>query len=453
MYTLAFKQFIRSKAVVTGLLFILIIGGFSLLSGGRFLRQQKEAAAFAAAYQQQHMDQHTQFFQKEMGLLLYSLRFSLINHTEPLAGLSIGQRDINPSIQRVTIRNLENQRYDTDLSNPLNLSLGNLDWGFVMIYLFPLLIIAFTYNLLSEEREGGTWNLVRVQSPLPLRALWMKLSLRILAVFAAAALLLIMAILWLPLPLNSALLAVALLFTCYLLCWFGISFWVISWRKDSGFNAVSLLSCWVVLTLLLPALANSYITHSYPLPEALATTVKQRQGYHEKWDMDKGPTIRRFYAHYPQFSKYGVPEQEFTWLWYYAMQQMGDDEAAQETKKLREKVLQRDAASNKAGLLLPPLHAQLALNNLARTGLQDHIGFLDSTQRFHERIKLEFYPKIFEEQAVEGVDWKALRPEYFSAAPAINWPGMLLPLLLFGGLLFGWGRYNFSKPELSRINL
>ncbi|WP_145718732.1 DUF3526 domain-containing protein [Chitinophaga japonensis] len=445
MFSLAFKQFIRSRAAVTGLAFILVTGVVSLLIGQRFLNGQQEAVSFAAQQQQAHIQQHVRFFDKEMGLLLYYLHFSLVNTTDPLAGLSIGQRDVNPSIQSVTIRNLENQLYDTDLHNPLNLLLGNLDLGFVIIYLFPLLIIAFTYNLLSEEKEGGTWNLVRVQTGQPLRLLWLKWRLRMLAVFAAVALLMILAVIMLSLPFNQALLAVALLFTGYLLCWFALSFLVVSLKKSSGFNAVSMLSLWVVLTVLLPALVNSYISNAYPLPEALSNVVKQRQGYHEKWDMDRQVTMAPFFAHYPQFRKYPVPDEAFSWLWYYAMQQMGDDDARQETEKLQEKIRLREQASRKMAMVLPPLHAQLSLNNLARTGLQDHMHFLDSTRRFHERIKLGCYPGIFEEQPVASVDWDSFKVEYYREETPIRWTVLLLPLILTGGILFGWGWYNLRR--------
>ena len=61
--------------------------------------------------------------------------------------MAIGQRDVNPSIQSVTIRGLEGQKYDSELNNPNNFLLGNIDFSFVLIYLFPLLIIAFTYNI------------------------------------------------------------------------------------------------------------------------------------------------------------------------------------------------------------------------------------------------------------------------------------------------------------------
>ena len=41
---------------------------------------------------------------------------------------------------------------------------GNLDLGFVIIYLFPLVLIAMTFNLYSEEKELGTWRILAAQT-------------------------------------------------------------------------------------------------------------------------------------------------------------------------------------------------------------------------------------------------------------------------------------------------
>ena len=78
------------------------------------------------------------FHSDDLGLLLYYLKFSLVKEQNPLAALSIGQNDINPSIQSVKILTLEGQKYDTDLVNPTKLLYGNLDLSFILVYIFPL---------------------------------------------------------------------------------------------------------------------------------------------------------------------------------------------------------------------------------------------------------------------------------------------------------------------------
>jgi ABC-2 type transport system permease protein len=445
MYGLLFKTFLRSRSTIIGIAFILLAGISSLFIGRHFLEKQETAIQQSAKFQEEFIGNYTKWVSDDLGLLMYYLRFSLANKPHPLAGLSIGQKDINPSVQSVTIRNLENQKWDTDLINPTNLLLGNMDLGFVMIYLVPLLIVAFTYNIYAEEKESGTWSLLRLHAASTKRFLRQKLVVRMVTVYAVVFLLLVAAVIILRLPVNVPFLITMLLLMFYVCFWFAVSFWVVTWKKTSAFNAVSLLALWVFLTILSPALVNSYMTNAYPVPEALEMVVKQRQGYHEKWDMDKKVTMDKFYAHYPQYRKYALPDKQFSWLWYYAMHQMGDDESATESQALNEKLWRRHEVSSNIALFLPTLHTQLSLNSLAQSDLENHLLFLDSTKRFHEKTRLFFYDKIFEEHPVSSIDWKGKKMEYFSTPQANSTVKMLLPLVLFTVVFFGLASRNLKS--------
>jgi ABC-2 type transport system permease protein len=354
MYQLEIKRFLRSKGVVSALLALLVIGVLSLHIGRQFLQKQTQAEAAIARFQEEHIARNVQFFNKEMGLLLYYLRFTLVNSTHPLNALSIGQRDVNSSIQSLTIRGLENQKYDTDLHNPLNLLLGNLDFSFVLIYLFPLLIIALSYNLLAEEREQGTFRLLASQTGQLRLFLLRKMGIRVATV--GLCLLFLLAYAWglFQVPLDAAFMAFGALSLVYVLFWFSLSAWVIAWQRSSGFNAATLLAFWVLLTIVVPTGINAFLTNQYPVPEALKVMVQQREGYHEKWDLDKSLTMTGFYAHYPQFKRFPLPDQTFSWLWYYAMQQMGDDESKAASLDLKNKLQLREKMSSVLGLFLPP---------------------------------------------------------------------------------------------------
>jgi ABC-2 type transport system permease protein len=446
MIELTFKKFIRSRATIIGLGFILASGIVSIFIGKQFLDDQKQAIGETSRFQKEFIRDYTGYIPQDMGLLVYYLKFSLVNTTHPLAGISIGQRDINPSIQSVTIRNLENQKWDTNLNNPSNLIFGNMDLSFVIIYLFPLILIAFTYNLISEEKEEGTWKMILFQSGSPTRAVRVKMLISVSAVFLFAGFLLLGAKYILSIPMDTSFFGVILLFALYLIFWSALCYWVISWQRSSAFNAVALLVFWVGLTILSPAMVNSYITNAYPVPEALATIVKQRQGYHEKWDMDKGITMNKFYAHYPQFKKYPLSDKQFSWLWYYAMHQMGDDESARESASLKEKLIKREKASRVFALFLPVLQTQLALNDLARTDLKNHLLFLEETKKFHEGKRLFFYDKIFEDKPANSVNWDAINIGQFSAKQVVPLAGIMAPLLVTIVVLLAMAGINSRKP-------
>lgn len=451
MFLLLLKRFLRSRIALTGLLVVFIAGIISIYIGKQHMQKLEENMARTEHFQREHIERNVKYHDKEIGLLLYYIQFSLANQPHPLNALSIGQRDVNNSILRVTIRNLESQKYDTDLFNPSNLLAGNMDFGFVLIYLFPLLIIGFNYNLLSEEKEGGTWQLLSAQSAHPLKILLQYLAIRAFVVITLFIVLLLLAAAILSLPFDRYLLATTAIALLYLISWFAISFWVISLQRTSSTNAALLISAWMLLTLILPAAVNNYIIRAYPVPEALATVVEQREGYHEKWDMDKQITMDKFYAHYPQFRKYALPEKQFSWLWYYAMQQLGDDESRQHAAQMREKLWQREAASEQAAWFVPTLHAQHQLNTLARSGLSNHLHFLDSTTQFHEQLRLHFYPRIFGEAAVRDQDWNAFKVEHYAEEVRINWSGILAPFVSVAILftVLGWVSY-YRRAGITR---
>ncbi len=444
MFALVFRNFIRSGGVRPGLLFLLLAGVASLFVGRQFIDRQRQAANEVYAIQRAEFVRTAAAHVDNLGLLLYYLKFSLVNETLPLSSLAIGQRDVNQSIQSVTIRGLEAQKYDADLTNPTNLLLGNLDFSFVLIYLFPLLIIAFTYNLISEEKESGTWRIVAVQSRNLFGHIGQLVAVRLVAVSGVLGLLVLLAIPFLGIPPNGAFRAFLGTSVLYLLFWFSVCFWVISRQKSSSFNAILLVAIWLGLLVVVPATVNNYIVAKYPVPEALSTTLKQRKGYHEKWDMDKTVTVEKFYAHYPQFRKIPPVNTPTDWRWYYAMQQLGDDESARESAELRTKVGQRDQVSRTIALFIPTLHTQLQLNELARSGLGNQLRFLDQTTRFHEKIRLYFYPKIFRNAPVRAENWSDFPIETFRDVTPINYAALLAPLLLFIGLFAGLGFINFN---------
>ncbi|MFM7857596.1 MAG: DUF3526 domain-containing protein, partial [Flammeovirgaceae bacterium] len=241
-----------------------------------------------------------------------------------------------------------------------------------------------------------------------------------------------------------AFILVAILYTTF---WFAFCFWVVSFQRNSSFNALTLLSAWVILAVLLPASVNNYVANLYPVPESLAAMVKQREGYHEKWDMEKNLTMDKFYAHYPQLKKYGVPQETFSWTWYYAMQQMGDDESLEESKAMRAKIKQREKASRWLATAILTMHTQLVFNDIARTSLSSHLQLLDQTRDFHERLRLYFYPKIFENAPVKSEDWEKFKPEYARAQNTISITHVFLPLFLLTVGLLGWGVLNFRKTN------
>jgi ABC-2 type transport system permease protein len=418
-------------------------GVISIFIGRQFLLKQEAVIVSVTQSQQEHIERNVKYIKDEFGLLMYYLKFAYIHKPAPVAALAIGQQDVNTNIQALTVRGLEAQRYDTDLYNPYNLMTGNFDLSFVITCLFPLLIIAFNFNVLSREKEGGTWPLIKMQSPL--QYILQKLSIRLIVVSALLFSLLALAKCIISIPLDAAFAAFSVMAFLYILVWFGISFFIIALHKNTSVNALLLLSTWVLLCLLAPGMINNYVTAKYPVPEAYSTLIKQRDGYHTKWDINKDSTVQTFFRYYPEYKKYVWDKPSFNYVWFYAMQHLGDEEARSDSKAMHLKLKQRSEVSAAAGLLFPTTHAQLQFTNIAHTGMQQHLAYLDSTAQFHETLRRYFYPKIFGDSTVDSEKWEKHVPAYFQATSHINWMEIVLPLLIAGAVLFGGGVVVFKR--------
>lgn len=445
MYTLLIKQFFTSKTVLLAFGILMILGVLSIGTGKQFLNQKQEVIANTKVQQEKHIKTQTNLHKEDLGLLLYYLKFSFVNPVNPLAGISIGQSDLNSHIQNVTILNLEGQKYDTDLVNPMRLHVGNLDISFLIIFLFPLIIIALNFNILSEEIEQGTWKMIMIQGKSSFKYLLRKISIRVFFVFIILGVLFLLANIILDIPFNTSFLQIIIMSYLYVVFWFSICFFVILLRKSSNTNAIALLSCWLVLVVILPVLVSNYITNKYPVEEAFTMTIKQRDEYHKKWDTDKKETMDKFYAHYPQFSHYNLQEEGFSWLWYYAMQQMGDDESKEERDAMYLKIEKRELLSKKIAQFFPPLQMQLSMNDIANTSLTHQVNFLNATTDFHEDLRLQFYPKIFEKETSNSVNWKNYKPEFYKPDYNFNLIDNILFMVLISLFLIGFGVLKNKK--------
>jgi len=430
MYILLFKQFLRTSTCKLSIALVMILGVVSILIGNQFLNELEKTAEQVAKKQSAHIERNVEYHSDDIGLLLYYLKFALVNKVSPLAGLAMGQKDVNPNVLSLKILTLEGQKHETDLVNPYQLLYGNLDLSFVILYVFPLLIITFCYNLCSEEIETGTWKLVSVLAASITWFLLKKISVRMIFLFTALLLLFILAGFIMKIPFDVAFAVFIITSFLYLLFWFALCFLVIAFKQSSNFNATTLLSLWLVLVMLLPAVLNNWVANKYPVPEAFTTSIQQRNAYHQKWDTNKRETVEKFYASYPQFESYGYPQEEgFNWLWYYAMQHLGDKESRKQSNLMHTKISYREYTSRIWAKFIPVLHTQLTLNDVAGTSLLNHLSFLDYTSTFHEQTRLFFYPKIFSNENAKALDWQQFQPEYFQDDRDVVWT-ILVPLVL-----------------------
>ena len=441
-----FKQFYRNKAYIIALIFLLAAGLMSLYTGKKFLERTDDIISKSEQFQKESISKNVKYHHEDLGLILYYIKFNLVNETPALSALAIGMRDLDPSIQGITIRNLEEQRYNSDFYNPANAAVGNFDFSFVLIFLFPLIIVAFCYNLISEEEESGRWKLLSVQSSNLSKLIDTKMLIRFMAISLVYLILLSVAAVWLAIPLDYSFLIFILSGWLYIAFWFFLCRWIISFRKSSAQNALILLIIWVGINFIIPMSSNMLIQKFYPVQESLKAVMEQREGYHNKWDEAKLPTMEKFYKVYPQFSKYQVAENDaFSWTWYYAMQHMGDMEAASSSRQYNSKMAKRNEAAELLGYFLPNIQTQNVQSSVAKTDMKHQLKYSAALRKFHEEKRLSFYPLIFSGQTSDGVDWDRQTIRFFTDAQDISLLKAILPYLIIILLLLILSQSKYRK--------
>ncbi|WP_353719814.1 DUF3526 domain-containing protein [Dyadobacter sp. 676] len=445
VFLLETKNFVLGKTVLVGAVALLLFALYGFFYGNRLIGQQQQTIDEVPEVQREHLKDIVAHGAKAtVGTTAYYPFFYTSNPPTPWAKFAVGQRDVNPYTLKVKMLAIEGQLYDSELTNPQTLLVGNLDSSFVFIFLFPLLIIALLYNVFSEEQENGVWKIVRTTTGSIGQTIAGKLLIRYAAVILIALAIFLISVLALQLPLAAPTFQLLLVLLAYVLFWLLVATLVVALGRSSAFNATTLVCVWIFLAILFPGIANIAVNNAVPIPEAAETAVRQREGYHKKWDLPKGPTMEKFYAVYPQYRKYPIPEDQYSPGWYYAMQFAGDLESTNSAEKLFGKLAERQSLTETIGAFNPVITAQQALNKIANTDLASQVRYLESVKAHHRQVREYFYPFIFENVPTPSIDWMGYppyKPVDYETEPLA---GSLVSLLVWGILLAACAVFLFQ---------
>lgn len=434
-----FRLLIRSRFSVATLALLLILTGLAVAAGlSAVARQNATIDRVAVAHQRDAAAVIDEYGKpdSDAGYAAYYTFHLTSDRPSDLAFAALGQRDIQPYVLRVRLLGLQAQLYESEIINPELALPGPFDFAFVLIYLAPLIVVALMHDLVTGEREAGR---LRLLASLPSRAggLWLRRSgLRYGLVLLA---------LLIPLGIGgviagasvTGLMILGLVAALYLAFWFGLSLLVGAHGKTSAGTATALVGCWIALTLLIPAAANAAITRAIPVARSVDLTLAQREAVHHAWDIPKDEIFRPFFAKRPEWSDTPPVTGRFHWKWYYAMHEMGDDSVAPQVAEYRNSLAARQAWTSALGWVSPAAAVQTLVHRIADTDLEAHLAYQDSIAVFHERLKVFYYPYMFEERPFDRPDFAAL-PTYeartrTASVAALSMLGLLLLMIVAVG--------------------
>ncbi|MDF7815823.1 DUF3526 domain-containing protein [Hymenobacter sp. YC55] len=436
------RHFRAAKGLVLLCCLLLATGLYGIYYGTTEIERQRQHLATLPELTRRNVEELKVKFPgpADAGDIGYYHTTFAVHHPDPWAALSLGLRDVNPSYVKLRLLGLQNQLYAADNTNPMKVLSGNFDLAFVLVYLFPLLIIALSFNLLSSEREEGILVLLLAQPVGPATVVGAKLAFRISVVLGLALALSVVGMLWAQVPLDMRVVAWLVLTILYCLFWFGVALVVTALQRTSAVNAVTLLGVWLVLVVLVPSLLNLGVAAARPVPQGIELTIKQREEIHAGWDRPKAQTMNRFFALYPQWRDTTSIRERFVWRWYYAFQHLGDQAVAPQAAAYAHRLQQRYDLVEQLNLLSPAINAQSSFNALAGTDLPTHLQFQRSAARFHDSLRAFYYPFLFRKVEFTHADYAREPTHTFTSQPELGTAyGGLVKLLLSVAAMYALG--------------
>jgi ABC-2 type transport system permease protein len=311
----------------------------------------------------------------------------------PLQALSVGQADVYASHFRITARSADAQLAGDQLEHPLVLHAGRLDLSFVVLFLYSLLIIGLSYDLVASERDNGTLRLVLVQGGTLREFILGKVSARLIVVLLVP----IVAALTAYLVTDSS--GVVRLTwwmgaaIAYGIFWLGISVYVNARGGTAVANALTLVGVWLMLVIISPSLVNLAVRVLFPVPSRVQLDVAMRAA--SRAAVAQGSrTLGRFLEDHPSA---GTGEEGMTL--FYTLQDTRDRQIAASIRPLVlmfESQRERQArAISTLQYASPTILAQMLLSDVAGTSGRRAQRFAEQAARFQEAWRAHFAPVVF----------------------------------------------------------
>lgn len=186
----------------------------------------------------------------------------------PLMPFSLGQSEQFGYYKKVTNWSTI---FDGDLAeeiaNPERLTVGTLDFSFVVIYLLPILIIVLLFNVGGLEKDLGFSRLIQVNQ--------LSSSNWLMARFMFYFGLLIGILILIMTPYafttnvfdqsTAPFFTLSLYIILYMLLWFTVFYAINYWGKGSSDQALKMVSVWLVFCILMPGAIHQSAALKYPV--------------------------------------------------------------------------------------------------------------------------------------------------------------------------------------------
>ena len=342
-----------------------------------------------------------------------ALGLSVLSHytvlpPTPLAALSIGQTDVQPTYYKVTAHPALTFLNETEIQNPLNVLAGSFDVAFVIVFLLPIFIVALTFDLMSKEKERGVLSLVLAHGMSKTAFIIAKGTARALLIFTLLLVVGLAAVVMTEPDLGNGVMWARfglwfLVVSLYAFFWFALALFVNSLNKPSVTNGVILANIWLVFVVVIPALVNVVATTLYPAPSRVELTTEMREAT-EIADQEAAESREAFFFDHPEMAGDSANADEFF------LQVLATDSAVERAIEplMEEFDVQASSRQGVVDLLQyvsPAIMTQNALNAISGTGTERFADFVNQVLSFHENWRGFFTTRIVKGERMTAAEF------------------------------------------------
>lgn len=358
--------------------------------------------------------------------------------------LAVGQSDIFTHYVMPTVSGDDFALSFTEMTSPIQLLFGSFDLMFVVIYLLPLIIIAFSYNVLSEEKERGTLRLIASQ-PISIRK-WVlqKLALRL---FWMTLIIIIVSAIVFSLYANVSIanfISFLTLVFCYMLFWFSLAFAINVSIANSAKNALSLLGLWIVFVLLIPSVISQTGDVFYPIPSRTKLISEMREHKAEA-TKKQDEILDNFLRDHPEYAVNDSTQSRTFWHSYIASQKLIKEELQPLLSSYEEKLEKQQAWVSKFQWISPAIVTQRAIGNMAGTTKQDYVNFQTQVYKFAEEWRDYFVPLLYNNQSFKKSMYDELPRFNYKSDTNNHLFSAILSLLLISCVIIIFTLLNYNR--------
>jgi ABC-2 type transport system permease protein len=312
-----FKHFSRSKAKVFAFLLFAIGSIYALYNGFNLQNKQQETVASIEQKRQERITKILSWYDEgkkgpdEQPWIdittpfwaLWYLPNYAIKEPSPTLPLGIGQAEQYGYYKQVTNWS---SVYDNDmveeLANPERLVNGNIDFSFLVIFLLPILLVIFTYNINGLERDLNFDKLIVIQSGSTQKWILARLSFYSIILVTTVSFF-ILAVAIINNSYKSEVYTLVLLSTLYIILWTLVFYFIILKSNSSSSIAFKMISLWLIFCVLIPGAVHQLASIKFPVNYMTDYLDVNRKEINEMSELPPDTLYARIVINYPDLKK------------------------------------------------------------------------------------------------------------------------------------------------------